>query len=130
MRILVGYDGSNVSKEAVKTAVLYAQAFQARIYVLMSMVGGPDVPREDFAKNEQELDYIQSTMIPPSVESEVHLSVRGFEPGEDIVSFAKDNRIDLIIVGVKRRSKVGKLVFGSNAQYIILKAPCPVMSVK
>jgi|GEM_PF-2445787 hypothetical protein len=41
MRILVGYDGSNVSKEAVKIAVRYAQAFQARIYVLMSMVGGP-----------------------------------------------------------------------------------------
>lgn len=130
MRILVGYDGSNVSKEAVKTAVQYAQAFQGRIFILMSMVGGPDVPREDFAKNEQALDYIQSTMVPPSLESEVHLSVRGFEPGEDIVSFAKDNEIDLIIVGVKRRSKVGKLVFGSNAQYIILKAPCPVMSVK
>jgi nucleotide-binding universal stress UspA family protein len=130
MRILVGYDSSNVSKEAVKIAVQYALAFKARIYVVMSMVGGPEVPREEFARSEKELEYVKSALIPESVESEIHLSVRGFEPGEDIVNFAKDNQIDLIIVGVKRRSKVGKLVFGSNAQYIILKAPCPVMSVK
>ncbi len=50
--------------------------------------------------------------------------------GEDLVRFAKDNDIDEIIIGVKRRSKVGKLVFGSTAQYVILKAPCPVLAVK
>jgi nucleotide-binding universal stress UspA family protein len=35
-----------------------------------------------------------------------------------------------IIIGVRRRSKVGKLLFGSTAQYVILKAPCPVVSVR
>ena len=39
------------------------------------------------------------------------------------------NEVDEIIVGVKRRSKVGKLVFGSNAQYVILEALCPVLTV-
>ncbi|MEJ2284271.1 MAG: universal stress protein [Desulfobacterales bacterium] len=51
-------------------------------------------------------------------------------PGEDLVQFVKDREIDELIVGVKRRSKVGKLIFGSNAQYIILMAPCPVVAVK
>jgi nucleotide-binding universal stress UspA family protein len=38
--------------------------------------------------------------------------------------------VDAIIIGVKRRSKVGKLLFGSNAQYVIIKADCPVTTVK
>jgi nucleotide-binding universal stress UspA family protein len=51
-------------------------------------------------------------------------------PGEDLVQFAKDNEADEIIVGVRRRSKVGKLMFGSTAQYVILEAACPVVTVK
>jgi nucleotide-binding universal stress UspA family protein len=51
-------------------------------------------------------------------------------PGEDLVDFAKEQAVDEIIIGIKRRSKVGKLLFGSNAQYIIIKAPCPVVTVK
>ena len=50
--------------------------------------------------------------------------------GEDLVNYARDNNIDEIIIGVRRRSKVGKLVFGSTAQYVILEAPCPVLAVK
>jgi len=57
-------------------------------------------------------------------------SVRGLQPGEDLVQYAEENQIDQIIIGVRQRSKVGKLLFGSTAQYVILEAPCPVVSVK
>ena len=56
--------------------------------------------------------------------------MRGNAPGEDIVSFANESRADLIVIGVKKRSKVGKLMFGSTAHYIILEADCPVLAVK
>jgi nucleotide-binding universal stress UspA family protein len=58
------------------------------------------------------------------------LLIRGLAPGEDILEFAKESNVDEIIVGVKRRSKVGKLLMGSTAQYVILQAPCPVVTVK
>ena len=61
---------------------------------------------------------------------ETHVLVRGLTPGEDIVDFAKDHKMDEIIIGIEKKSKVGKLFFGSNAQYIILESPCPVVSVK
>jgi hypothetical protein len=50
-----------------------------------------------------------------------HLLVRGLLAGEDLVKFANDTGIDEIVIGIKRRSRVGKLLFGSTAQYTILK---------
>ncbi|MFZ1202247.1 MAG: universal stress protein [Desulfobacterales bacterium] len=41
-----------------------------------------------------------------------------------------EHRVDQIFIGIKHRSKVGKLLFGSNAQHVILNAPCPVVTVR
>ena len=47
--------------------------------------------------------------------------VRGFEPAEDLISIAEANGAeDLIVIGLRRRSPVGKLILGSNAQRILL----------
>ena len=51
-------------------------------------------------------------------------------PGEDLVRFAEENDIDQIFIGVEKVSRTQKIIVGSNAQYIILKAPCPVVSVR
>jgi nucleotide-binding universal stress UspA family protein len=56
--------------------------------------------------------------------------MRGNPPGEDIVAFAQENSADLIVIGIKKRSRVGKLMFGSTAQYVILSSECPVLAVK
>ena len=47
-----------------------------------------------------------------------------------MVEFAKENQIDGIVMGAARRSRVGKLIFGSTAQYVVLEAHCPVLMVK
>ena len=64
------------------------------------------------------------------IEFDTHILVRGLAPGEDIVQYAEEKQVDEIIIGIKKRSKVGKLVFGSTAQYVILEAHCPVLSLK
>jgi nucleotide-binding universal stress UspA family protein len=51
-------------------------------------------------------------------------------PGEDIVKFAENNDIDHLFVGIEKISKTRKMLLGSTAQYIILKAPCPVTTTK
>ena len=130
MKIMVGFDGSKVSEAALELAEAHAQAFGAQLLLVRSMVGGPEVPKKDFANNERELEYQKSQLKDKNIACESLLSVRGLEPGEDLVRLAKEQQIDEIIVGVKRRSKVGKLVFGSTAQYVILNAPCPVATVK
>ena len=130
MKILVGYDGSNVSKEAISLAKQHAMTFKAEVLIVHSMIGGPEVPRKDFEIAENNLEYEKNRLLDKNVSCGSLLSVRGLEAGEDLVLLAEENKVDEIIIGVRRRSKVGKLLFGSTAQYVILNAPCPVVSVK
>jgi nucleotide-binding universal stress UspA family protein len=81
-------------------------------------------------RGKKDLDFAKSIVKKDEIPCETHLSVRGMPPGEDLVEYAKEKQIDQIVVGIRRRSKVGKLVFGSTAQYVILEAPCPVLTVK
>ncbi len=130
MKILVGFDGSAASKAALELAAAHASAFDAQLLLVQSMVGGPEVPKRDFENAERALEYQKSQLKDKNLACESLLSIRGLEPGEDLVRIAKEQDVGEIIVGVKRRSKVGKLVFGSTAQYVILNAPCPVATVK
>ena len=56
--------------------------------------------------------------------------MRGNEPAEDLIAVANDVGADLIVIGLRRRTPVGKLILGSNAQRILLDAPCAVLAVK
>jgi nucleotide-binding universal stress UspA family protein len=56
--------------------------------------------------------------------------VRGLEPAEDLISIAEEVEAELIVIGLRRRTPVGKLILGSNAQRILLDASCPVLAVK
>jgi nucleotide-binding universal stress UspA family protein len=76
------------------------------------------------------LEWAKSLFEENGITCNTHLLIRGLGPGEDLVEFAEENKVDEIVVGVKRSSKVGKLLMGSTAQYVILKAKCPVVSVK
>lgn len=130
MKILVGYDSSNSSKAALKLACTYAKALDAQIAIVTSMVEGDSDDVQKIARAEKKLDWAKSYAEEEGITSSPHLLVRGMTPGEDLVQFASENSIDAVFIGVKRRSKVGKILFGSNAQYIIVKAHCPVMTVK
>lgn len=128
MKILVGYDGSGPSKEALNLAKKHAQAFGAFVYVVTSLESDTGV--DQIRHCEEELEYTRQFLTESGIEVETHLLVRGLSPGEDIVTFALDNEVDEIVVGLKKVSAVEKMIFGSNARYIILHAHCPVVSVK
>ena len=130
MKILVGYDGSATSKEALNLARKHAAAFSATVDVVTSMKRGTSNQQEDIEEAEHGLEWAKTLFIDKDIPCKSHLLIRGMSPGEDLVEFAKDNKVDEIFIGVKRRSKVGKLLLGSTAQYVILNAYCPVVSVK
>ena len=130
MKILVGYDGSKAAEDALKLAKTHAVAFKAKIIIATALEQGPNLQKEDIDKAESALEYLRTPFNIDDIPCETIASVSFLSHGEDLVQLAIDNRVDEIIIGVRKRSKVGKLLLGSTAQYIILNAPCPVLSVK
>lgn len=130
MKFLVAYNGSEEAKSALSAAKDFARVFNAKIYVMTSLEGGASEKPEDISAAERHLQDAEIYLKDAGVECEVQQMARGLSPGEDIVRFAEENDIDQLFVGIEKKSKTSKILLGSTAQYVILKAPCPVVSVK
>lgn len=130
MKLMVGYDGTNAAKEALKLAGRHAEAFGGEVHVVTSMPRGKADDQEKILSLESQLDWAKSTLESKGLNCKTHLLIRGLGAGEDLVEFAEENRIDQIFIGVKRRSRVEKILLGSTAQFVIIKAPCAVVTVK
>ena len=130
MKIMVGYDGSRVGQKALDLALTHAKAFDAPIIVVASMDKGTGNEQEVIEEMESMLNSAKTQIEQHGIQCETHLLIRGMSPGEDLVEYAAEQGVDEIILAIQRTSKVGKLVFGSTAQYTILNAHCPVVTVK
>jgi nucleotide-binding universal stress UspA family protein len=130
MKYLVGYTGSEEAKAALALAGAYAKTFGAKVIIATSMGGGRGEKPEKIGKAAEDLAFAEQFLKEKGVACESHQLARGMSPGEDLVSFAEENDIDQIFIGVEKVSRTQKIIVGSNAQYIILKAPGPVVTVK
>lgn len=130
MKILVGYHGPNVGQDLLHLAAIHAKAFSAEVLLVTSLHGGDKTTTERVVEAEERLQKAKEHLHALGIISETHLLIRGRAAGEDIVAFAKEKKCAEILIGVKSRSKVGKILFGSTAQFVILKADCPVVSIK
>jgi nucleotide-binding universal stress UspA family protein len=130
MNILVGYDGSNVAKDAIALAEQQAKAFNAKVFIVASMEFAPQVERHKYEVFQEDLKEAKARFDALGIDCVTEVSLKSDNAGEDLLQHARDLKADLIIIGVKRRSKLEKLVFGSTARYVIMEAPCPVLTVK
>lgn len=130
MKIVVGYKESKLSKTILDLVKQHAKTFDATVYLVSSLEGGVGEKIEEIDVAKAGLSYAEEVLKEAGINVESELLIRGLSPGEDIVEYAKDKGADEIVVGVKMKSKVGKFLLGSTAQYVILNADCPVVSVK
>ena len=130
MKFLVAYNGTKEAQAALALAKTHAKIFGAKLIVISSSEGGKGEKLEDINKIKSDLKQIQEDLSLDGIDCDVEQLARGLAPGEDIVLFAAENEIDQIYVGIRKKSRTSKLILGSTAQFIILKAKCPVTSAK
>jgi nucleotide-binding universal stress UspA family protein len=130
MAILVGYVPRAEGRAALRRGAEEAKLRRTKLVVINSNRGGRDLTSEEAASHETELAEVRSQLDSEGIENEVRQLVRGNEPADDLIAVAEEVGADFIVIGLRRRTPVGKLIMGSNAQRILLEAPCPVLAVK
>lgn len=128
--IVVGYVPKPEGHAALNRAAEEAKLRDMRLVVVNSHRGGREFDRDDAIESEKQLDEVRNILKDTGVEHEVRQLVRGLDPADDLVNVATEVDADIIVIGLRRRSPVGKLILGSNAQRVLLDAPCPVLAVK
>jgi nucleotide-binding universal stress UspA family protein len=120
--VVVGYVPKPEGEAALRAAVEEARRRGARLVVVNA--------RRSDSDPEPDLTGVQQQLTESGIEFHVREVVQGMEASEDLIAVAEDTDAELIVIGLRRRTPVGKLILGSNAQRVLLDAPCPVLAVK
>ena len=145
-RILVAADGSKLSRKALDYAIRDALTDHAVLYLLY-VLPKDDLPKEivKYVKDERfegglgklSSRIVAEAVLKPLAEQarkagvkQVHARVVRGDPAEEIVSFARETRIDMLVLGSRGRSKVGGMLLGSVSNKVCQMSSCTTVTVR
>ncbi len=128
MSILVGYVPTPEGAVALEQATQQAQ-FRSTSVIVVNVAHGSNFADVTFA-DEKDLDAVRESLTEAGVPCVVQPLVGATDVAREILALAESEAVDLIVVGLRRSSPFGSVLLGSNAQRIILTAPCPVLSIR
>ncbi len=128
MTIVVGYTPTPPGRAALLAAAGVARE-RGRPLVVVNSSRGDALADPGFAQ-PADLEWAATTLEEAGVEFSVRQEVRGREASEEVLTVLEEVDAELCVIGLRRRTAVGKLLMGSNAHRILMDAPCPVLAVK
>jgi nucleotide-binding universal stress UspA family protein len=127
MTIIVGYIESPEGHAAFEAAVKEAKHRSAKLVIVNALLGESAV--ETNAIDSWVLNQLKTELDSDGLDVEI-VQPLGPNVAESILDVSAEHDGTLIVIGLRRRSPVGKLFLGSSAQSILLAADCPVLAVK
>ncbi len=115
--IVVGYSSKAEGRAALTRAVSEAKLRGSELIVVHT-------------EADVELEHLRADLVATGVPHEIRAAADSLDPAEELLNAAEERGADFIVIGLRRRSPVGKLLLGSNAQRVLLDAACPVLAVK
>jgi nucleotide-binding universal stress UspA family protein len=128
MTILVAYAPRPEGQAALDKGMAMAKSQNERLLVVNTSVGGHS--EDPLMADSQDIERIEALLAESGLDAEFKLFVRGKSALEEIEELVESQAVSLLIIGLRKRSAVGKLIMGSVAQDILLSVSCPVLAVK
>jgi nucleotide-binding universal stress UspA family protein len=128
MTILVAYAPRPEGQVALDKGMEIAKRRNEHLMVVNASPGGHG---EDASKADvQDVERVEALLAESGLNAEFKQFVRGNSAVAEIEELVESLPVSLLIIGLRKRSAVGKLILGSVAQDILLSVPCPVLAVK
>lgn len=128
MTIIVSYVPSQEGFVALGAAMDEAR-WRKTTLTVVNVAIGYDTSVATFA-DEKDLDAVRARLTEVGIEHEIRQITAASDVADEIIKLASELAAELIVVGLRRKSAVGKALLGSSAQRIMLSASCPVLSVR
>lgn len=128
MNVIVGYRPTPEGKAALDRALDEVRRSDGRLVVVNS-AEEPSGASEPISA-ERGVDALTQRLAVEGIDHEIVQLDRDDDAAEAILAAVTDPGADLVVIGLRRRSPVGKLITGSTAQRVLLEAGCPVLAVK
>jgi nucleotide-binding universal stress UspA family protein len=129
MTVVVGYVPDSTGYLAVTEGVREAK-WRGTDVIIVNAVDQAGYVRPT-AADELDLDALEARLTTDGVPHQVrHVDLGAGQASDAILGVVEEAEADLVVVGMHRRSPVGKAFLGSNAQRVLLDAPCPVLAVR
>lgn len=129
--IVVGYVPRPTGNAALEHAAREARLRDCSLVVVHSRTPARPSRRVDMTDADAELSRaVAHELCTIDVQYELSILTFSVDPAEDLLSTAAEKDAELLVIGIRRRSAVGKLIVGSTAQRVLLDAPCPVLAVR
>lgn len=128
MTIVVGFSATPPGRAALTAAVAEARLRSTPLLVINSSRG--DAYADPSFAHQADWDWVQTTLDEAGVEFSVRQELRGRDASEEILDVCREVQATLCVIGLRKRSQVGKMLLGSNAHRILMESPCPVLSVR
>lgn len=130
MTIIVAYVPRPEGQAALDKGIEIATRRNERLVVVNAGPGGSQSQEDASVMNGYEAERVEANLATLPIEVEFKQFVRGKSAVEEIEDLVEQLQPSLLIIGLRKRSAVGKLLLGSVAQDILMSVPCPVLAVK
>ena len=125
-KILLAYVPSATSEAAFDFAIEEAERRDASLLVLASE-RAPD-PRK--ARGVTDQRPLQERLEETGLGFELRTVPKRDDPADDILDAVEHDDVDLVILGIRKRTPIGKILLGSTSQRVAIESPVPVVMVK
>lgn len=128
MTILVAYAPRPEGRAALDKGIEIASRRNERLLVVNASPGGNKTDAS--LADARDVHDVEKQLERSGVEGEFKQLVRGKDAVSEVVDLAESLNVSLVIIGLRKRSPVGKLILGSVSRDILLSVSCPVLAVK
>ena len=128
MTILVAYAPRPEGRAALSKGIQMATQNNEKLVVVNASPGGTH--KDEAFSDAHDASWVKQELHNSGLDTEFKQFVRGKDAVEEIVDLVDELSVSLLIIGLRKRSPVGKLLMGSTAQEILLTVDCPVLAVK